>query len=210
MCGRPWLVAVTCAWLIVSAISCEPRPDAYDPVLAPTADRIRAAYPDLAGERFLVLADFETPEQATLFRRRAQGVDHPLTVSVERAQRETGVGSLPMMLADASERIIATDAPDRPWSLHRDWSSYHLLLFSVYSPRNLGGFTFTLRSGTEHPLTYTHRRIFLKAGWNLVRIDLGTVTEMVDLRDVRAIAFGCDPLDTPTQFYLDDLLLVDN
>lgn len=40
----------------------------YDPALPPTTDRLMAAYPDLESRRFQVLADFEEPEQATLFR----------------------------------------------------------------------------------------------------------------------------------------------
>jgi len=194
----------------LSAASCQPEPVDYDPALAPTVDRMMTAYPDLAGRRFLVLADFETPEQATLFRRHSRGDAHPIAVSVEQAQRETGVGSLPMVLENGSDRIVAVDAPDRPWSLHRDWSGYHLLLFSVFSPRDLGGFTFTLRSGTEMPLTYVHPPVFLTAGWNLVRVDLGTVAEVADLHDVRELAFGCERLDMPTELYLDDLILVDN
>jgi len=182
----------------------------YEPVLAPTADRLVAAYEDLASKRFQVLADFETPEQGTLFRREVGGVSEPMSISVERARHETGVGSLKLSLTNSSQQIVASDSFESQWALYRDWSKYHLLLFSVFSPREFGGFTFSVRSGTDIPLTYRHPRIFLKPGWNLIRIDLARMGDEINLGDVREVRFWCEPLDTPIDLYLDDLILVDN
>src|SRR5690606_28778294 len=100
--------------------------------------------------------------------------------------------------------------PEGRWTLPRDWSRQQLLLMSVYAPRRPGGFSVSLRSGTQYPLTYTHPRIFLNPGWNLVRIDLGDLIDQVNLADIREMRFWCDPLDTPIDLYLDDLILVDN
>ena len=117
--------------LAVTWLGCGPKRAAgpgYQPVLAPTTDRLVAAYADLASKRFQVLADFETPEQGTLFRREAGGLKAPLSISVERARRETGVGSLKLSLANSSQHIVASDALESQWALYRDWSKYHLLL----------------------------------------------------------------------------------
>lgn len=182
----------------------------YAPALPPTIDRIVRAYPDLASRRFQILADFEDPTQATLFRLETGGRSEPMTISTERAQQNTGVGSLKMSLLSSTQRVAAADAPDRQWSLCRDWSRYHLLLFSVFSPRDLGGFTFSVTSGTDKPRIYSHPRVFLHPGWNLIRIDMADLNEQINLADVREMHFWCDPLDTPTDLYLDDILLVDN
>jgi len=194
--------------------ACGPKPGTptsqYAPALPPTIDRIVKAYPDLSGRKFQILADFEDPAQATLFRRETAGRSEPIAISTQRAQQNTGVGSLKMSLIDSAHRVVAADMPDRQWSLYRDWSKYHLLLFSVFSPRDLGGFTFSVTSGSDKRLTYQHPRIFLHPGWNLIRIDMADLSDHVKLTDVREMQFWCDPLDTPTDLYLDDLLLVNN
>ncbi len=182
----------------------------YDPALPPTTDRLLAAYPDLASRQFQVLADFEEPEQATLFHKESAGRSDPLVLSTERARPDTGVGALKMALISSAEQVVAADTPDSRWSLYRDWSGYHLLLLSVFSPRDLGGFTFSVRSGTDQMLRYRHPRIFLRPGWNLIRVDLADVAEDVNLADVRELRFWCEPLDTPIELYLDDIILVNN
>jgi len=182
----------------------------YDPALPPTTDRLMAAYPDLESRRFQVLADFEEPEQATLFRRESTGRSDPLVLSTERARPETGVGSLKMALMSSAEQIVASDSPESRWSLYRDWSPYHLLLMNVYSPRDLGGFTFSVRSGTDQPMRYRHPRVFLRPGWNLIRVDLADMADDINLADVREMRFWSEPLDTPIELYLDDLILVNN
>jgi hypothetical protein len=182
----------------------------YQRDLAPTMDRMVATYEDLADKRFDIIADFESPEQATLFHVEPAGTAASVGISTERARTETGVGALKLSLADSRQQIVAADSPEGRWTLPRDWSRQQLLLMSVYAPRRLGGFSVSLRSGTQYPLTYTHPRIFLNPGWNLVRIDLGDLIDQVNLADIREMRFWCDPLDTPIDLYLDDLILVDN
>ena len=198
--------------LLVSLSGCEPglTIGGYRRDLAPTVDRLVAAYDDLASKRFRVLADFEKPAQGALFRLEPAGGLGRIAISTERAQSKTGVGALKISLVRSSERVVCADSPGSEWGLHRDWSRYHLLLFSVFSPRRLGGFRFSVGSGTDLQLVYAHPRILLNAGWNLIRIDMGDLADHIDLADVRELRFWCDPLDTPTDLYLDDLLLVDN
>jgi len=203
---------LTCG-LLATWAGCGPKPAAessYEPALAPTTDRLVATYDDLASKRFQVLADFETPEQGTLFKLASGAQLNPLAITVERARFETGVGSLKMSLANSSQQIVTLDSYDSNWALYRDWSKYHLLLMSVFSPREFGGFTFSVRSGTDIRLTYRHGRIFLKPGWNLIRIDLARMGDEINLADVREMRFWCEPLDTPIELYLDDVILVNN
>jgi len=203
------------AFLIMAAIlttGCEEMAQTigYRRDLAPTTERLIKTYEDLASKRFQVLADFETPQQQSLFRVEPADGTGTARISTNQARRETGVGSLKMSFSRSSQYAIAVDTPEAEWALHRDWSKYHLLIFSVYSPRTLGGFTFSVKSGTDIPLTYKHSRIMLKQGWNLVRIDLGDLSDRIDLTDVREVQFWCEVLDTPIDLYLDDIILADN
>jgi len=176
----------------------------------PSVDRLVATYEDLAFRKFQVIADFESPVQAGLFRCAPAGATCKVEISTKQARRETGAGSLRMALQDSSQQVIAEDRPESEWSLVRDWTKFHLLIFSVYSPRPLSGFLFSVRSGTDVPLTYTHARIALEKGWNLVRADLGEMSDQVNLADVRELRFWCDPLESPVELYLDDLILANN
>ncbi len=197
----------------LAAAGCGPQTTArpgYEPALAPTTDRLIAAYPDLASRRFQVLADFESPEQASLFRLESGETSSPLTINTERARLETGVGSLKMSLLNSSQQVAALDSPGLKWGLHRDWTKYHLLLMAVFSPRDLGGFTFSVTSGTDQKLTYRHPRIYLRQGWNTIRVDLAGISEQINVADVRELRFWAEPLDTPIDLYLDDLILANN
>ncbi|UCD27574.1 MAG: hypothetical protein JSV03_10700, partial [Planctomycetota bacterium] len=182
----------------------------YKRDLEPTTERLIKAYQDLESKRFQVLADFENPDQQSLFRMESPERTSEIQISTERARRETGVGSLKMQMFRSSQQIVAADSPEAKWAFYRDWSKYHLLIFSVYSPRKLAGFTFSVSSGTDLHLTYKHSRILLEQGWNLIRIDLGDLQDLIDLGDVRRMRFWCEVLDTPIDLYLDDLILVDN
>lgn len=184
--------------------------DDFTGILEPTADRLMAMYDDLATRRFQVIADFERPEQATLFRFQAANAPGSAVLSTERPRSRSGVGSLKMAFYDASQRVVAADSPAAAWGLHRNWTRYELMLFSVFSPRKMGGFRVAVQSGTDEPLVYAHPRILLRPGWNLIRVDLGDMIDHIDLADVREIRFWCDPLDTPIELHLDDLILTDN
>jgi hypothetical protein len=174
-------------------------------------DRLVSAYPDdLSNKRFQLIADFEEPRQAALFHREPDQDPAALQISTARARQETGVGALRISLLNSTQKIVAADSPQSEWSLPQDWAPYNLLLMSVFSPRDQGGFRFSLRSGTNTPLVYEQPRIFLKAGWNQLRIDLADVAEQIYLGDVREMRFWCDPLDSPIELFLDDIILADN
>jgi len=188
-----------------------PQQATPDQVGSRLLDRLLAAYPDdLANKRFQVIADFEEPQQAGLFRRRPGGDPAAVGISTLRARQETGVGALRIALTSPSQQVIVEESAESEWALHQDWAPYHVLLMSVFSPRDQGGFRFSIRSGVNSPLVYEHPRVFLKTGWNLLRIDLAEVAEQIYLGDVRQVRFWCDPLDSPIELYLDDIILADN
>ncbi len=194
------------------ASGCTPPPVQITDTSGPKAlDRFVAAYPeDLVSKRFQVVADFEEPKQAGLFRREPDRDAQAVQITTARARQDTGAGALRVSLLNSSQQVVVADAPESQWSLHADWAPYQLLLISVYSPRDQGGFRFSIRSGMNTPLVYQHTRTFLKSGWNQLRIDLGDVAEAIYLGDVREMRFWCDPLDSPIELYLDDIILVDN
>lgn len=169
-----------------------------------------AAYPDLAGSRFQTIADFEDPDQAAMFRKASGETLATLSISTEQTRKDTGRSSLQVSLTNRGDQILAMDQPGSRWPLPHDWSRYHLLLVSVHSSRDLPGFSTSLCSGTQGGLAYDHPAVVLQAGWNLIRMDLATAGEYLDLRDVRELRFGCPELEAPVDLFLDDIILVDN
>lgn len=178
--------------------------------LAPTMDRLVAAYDDLAGRRFQVVADFEDPVQASLFRLEPAGADDSIGISTDRAQLQTGVGSLRVSFSRPGERLACAAFPESQWGFPRDWSKYHLLLLSVYSPRQIGGLLISACSGSTVEYRYETPPLLLMPGWNLLRLDLGDMAEQIDLADLRSLEFRLVSLEEPIDLFLDDLILVDN
>ena len=213
---RRGLVSSTILPLFVLLSGCDPSGNLMSPLSrtgksSATDHRMIAAYRELQDRRFHVLADFESSEQNTLFQMiTPDGPVGGVTISTERARLATGSRSLKVSLLHSRQQAVARTASQTTWPLHRNWTDYHLFVFSVYSPRRLGGFTFRVTSGTSTPLTYRHPRILLEEGWNLIRVDLGDLSDRIDRTDVRELVFKCDPLDTPVDLYIDDLILVDN
>jgi len=178
--------------------------------LPPTMDRLVAAYDDLANRKLQVIADCEDPVQATLFRLDPADTGGFVGITTDRAQLQTGVGSLKVTFAHAGVRLVCGSHPDSQWGFPRDWSKYHLFILSVYSPRQLGGFIISARSGTDVDLRYENPPLLLKPGWNLIRLDLGDMGEQLDLANMRDLEFRCEPLTAPVDLFFDDLILTDN
>lgn len=181
------------------------------PTTEPSADPFVSVYRDVVPGRYVLLADLESPDQELLFRNEPPYAPGKIGITQDRARVETGSASIKVSLYTSDQWLVAADSHDGRRTLPRDWTRFQMLIFSVFSPRKLGGFRFAARSGSNDlALSYEHSRIFLEPGWNLIRIDLGDLADHIDLGDVRAIQFGCNPLDTPVDLYLDDIILVDN
>lgn len=165
---------------------------------------------EVEGVRLLVLADFERESQGAIVRMEPRHGGGRVSLTTERPRPEGGAGSLKMSFLDSLHQVVVANQGVAGWTLHGDWSDYQMLLLQLYSPRKLGGFRLRVSSGREPVLSYDHPRIMLQSGWNTVSVDLGEVGSQVNLADVREVTFWCDPLDTPTDLYLDDMVLVDN
>jgi hypothetical protein len=184
---------------------------AWDRSRPPVTDRIQAAYEDAASGRFLIIADFESVEQGQIFR-----IENVLQVgvtkiSIRRSRQATGAGALEATFNRASDVLVCDNRNARDWSLIRDWSDYHLLLVSVYAPRD--GVALQLEVGSGDTVVahrFDHNGIPLTVGWNLLRIDLADLAERVQLNDVRSLGFTCVELTEPVTLYFDDFILTDN
>jgi hypothetical protein len=182
----------------------------YQRPLEPIADRLRRTYPDLASGRFVIVADFESVDQGAIFRLSPPTAAGYVAIVTEKAKPETGAGALKVRLTTTDQALVIEDTDQGPWTLPRDWRRFHLLLFSVWSPRAMHGMTFTARSGPGQTIAYQRDDLVLQEGWNLIRLDIGEMRDHIDIADVRYLQIGFQRLDRPIEFYLDDIVLVDN
>ena len=180
--------------------------------LPPPLARMQQVYPDLHTGRFVVLADFNTSEQAELFR--VVGPDGAPTpqqpaVTVRHAVEETGAGGLEVHLDSSQECLLFDGARSRTLALVRDWRRYSLLLLNICGPPEGVRLEFSIQSGSDLPLRWT-RTIFAEPGWHPHRFDLDEVGDAVDLSDVRCLAWRAPAHAAPLTLYLDDLIIADN
>ena len=182
-------------------------------VLSPIHKRMQATYSDLASGVFRSLADFESPEQVSAFSvvgpDGATGERRQPVLSILRARNETGAGSLKVRLAAPDDRLVFTCPGDDSQPGARDWRPYPLLLQSVYGPPEGLTLELTVRSGDSLPLVWS-RTLQVRPGWNLLRLDVQTIGDAIDLADVRSLSWRATELAEPTDFYLDDVILADN
>lgn len=200
--------------LLVLGIGCEPQPQpvsvANSNTDTPPTDRYQQVYAPLRDAQYQVLADFESPEQMALFTGQPPANPPRFERSAIQARQETGQSALRMSLNSSIQSVTIAGDNRRAGGFIRDWRPYQLLLLSVYSPRSLGGFRLTIDSGREFPLSYELPRKLLNPGWNLIRVDLGDLADHLDLAEVRALRLSCNPLDTPVDLFVDDIILADN
>lgn len=184
-----------------------------EPGRSPVLRRMQQAYPDLANGRFVSLADFEVPGQVELFRtvgaERGEDREYQPTLSILRSRGETGAGSLKASLASSNDRLLMDGERSRRFALIRDWRPYALLLMSIHGPRDGAVLEFSVISGERRPIRWSHT-IHVRPGWNLLRLDVDTIGDHIDLADVRALSWQTPPTAEPIDFYLDDLILTDN
>lgn len=179
--------------------------------LSPRLQRMQRYYPDLAGGRFISLADFETPGQELLFRTvDVHGADTNTqpALSILRSRDETGAGGLKAMLRPGD--LVRFDGRrSRELALVRDWQAYPLLIASVFSPAEGLLLAVGIESGSTSVLRW-EQVARLANGWNLLRIDVASVGARIHLTDVRAITFHLPESMQDTDLYIDDVVLADN
>ncbi len=219
MCGLRVIAAVTAAGLLAGCagssggrLRAAGRHGADGNAEAiPLPERMRQTYPDLRSGRFLVLADFNTPRQADLFRivgaRGLSGLQPAITR--EHCIEATGPGGLAATLTSARDVLRLDGVRSESPTLPRDWRGFTLLLVNICGPPDGLTLDFAIHSGTEHPLRWS-RRVFVRPGWHLYRYDLDRVGSAIDLADVRALSWQAPQLARPATLYFDDIILADN
>lgn len=212
--GAALLAGVTAAWL--AGCQTPPERDA-EAVAAAVAATVRQqqqiAYADLAAGRFVSLADFETPGQEAGFRTvgagGGTGTRPQPVVSDFRARAETGALALRVELPQRDDRLVFSGPSAELRGGVRDWRPYGLLLMSIFGPEEGAALEFTVESGAPLPMRWS-RTLILEPGWNLIRLDLGSIGDEIDLGDVRTLNWRAPQAASALTFYLDDLLLVDD
>jgi hypothetical protein len=212
------------ALLVVAVCGCEmfsppaDGPDASAPAesqfqLSPLLMRMRDAYPDLARGRFVSVADLETPAQVDLFRiigpDGEQGDRPQPTLSILRSRNETGAGSLSATLNAPGDTLALDGVRSDALALTRDWRPYTLLLMSIYGPADGAQLELRVISGTTDPQTWS-RTLAVRPGWNLMRLDVATIGDTIDLADVRCLHWSTPRQTEPLSLYLDDIILADD
>lgn len=180
--------------------------------LSPVLRRMQEHYADLQSGRFVTIADFESPAQVGLFELVAPddvAVAQQPEISVRRSRDETGAGSLLVQLPQPEYTLALDGRLSTDLALIRDWTAYPLLLMSIFGPPEGVLLELSVSSGTATPLTWT-RTLPVRPGWNLFRLDVATIGDWIDLRDVRRLTWSAPHAEQPVSFYLDDLILTDN
>lgn len=177
-----------------------------------TAQRMRAAYADLESGRFIVLADFEKPGDAELFRLVSAGVTAPHERQPQvtlRSRSDTGVGALQVSLSGPDDSIWLDGQRPESAPLPHDWREYALLIAGIHGPPQGALLDFTIHSGTSTPLIW-RTKIRIQSGWNLVRVDLAEPGPSIDLSHIAAVVWAAPHIKEPIDLKFDDVLLADN
>ncbi len=174
------------------------------------ADRLMAAYPDLASGRFAVIADFEQLEHNQLF----TVVSHSgrATCMPNSPDGAPGTGSrcLKVTFADPLDALVVSNQNGKTWSLRRDWRDFHLLVGSIYCPVAAADLEVAITGGPKSHSSKVYARIKLEQGWNVLRLDLSEAATRVPLDDVREMRFSLPLVEELTTLAFDDLILADN
>lgn len=170
------------------------------PVFCSFVDEMLARY------QFPLLADFETPFEASRF------------------EGKTGSVSLSKEQAFHGKRSLKLSFFPGPWSgvtleyLPSDWQGYTQLHFAVYNPGQQPVSLEVLIQDTLHeqrrmPYNDLYSRIIsLSAGWTIVRIPLAEVqkapqTRQMDLTQISGLGFFVEREENPVTLYLDSIRL---
>lgn len=177
--------------------ACVQRP-APAPVPVDIRVKLQAAYPDLRSGRFLVLADFDEPDELQAFTvLPGDGPEPQWDAFAGRAETDPAG----LRLEASSGHSIRFDVGQ----IGADWTDWPLLLLSVKAS-SASPVRLIVRSADD--LEWAMPFIAGPA-WSLLRVDLGDVGDAVDLSHVESLAFEFDG-EEPVQFDLDDIILADN
>ncbi len=198
-------VALVQVTLFVPA--CRSAQPAQSPAAPTQTDRLMAAYGDLKGGRFAIIADFEDPKQMELVQLTSVSHRASSTRDERAGRRETGAACLRFAAASPDDAVVIGNQYARNWLLKRDWREYDLLLLHVYAPRAGLSLIQRLSGGPARDRRVTSASHPLREGWNLLRFDLFEVAERIPLDDVQEIRLSIGGVTSPTEVLFDDLVL---
>jgi len=199
---------------VVGTVGCA-APRGTTPTGPTQADRLMRVYPELASGRFAVIADFEDPRHMDLIRLISVSNDARCVLDSKGGRRETGRQCLRFAAGSADDTVVVANAPEGQWHLKRDWRAYDLLLLSVESPQAGLDLGLTIASGPAEARISAQTSMRLAKGWNVLRLDLAEIGELITLDDVQEIRIGVNTAhravaQRPSQIRLDDVVLSGN
>ncbi len=171
------------------------------------ADRLIPIYPELKSGRFLVLADFEQPEHMDLFRIISVSDAAKCVLDPRGGRPETGKNCLAFTSGSVGDTVVVANAEEAKWYLKRDWRAYDLLLMSVHSPARGLSLDLTIAAGVPEKRMSAQSTIPLDRGWNVLRIDLAEIGELIPLDDIQEMRFAAGEAGKPQQLRFDDIVL---
>ncbi|MFP4105778.1 MAG: hypothetical protein ACLFVU_06755 [Phycisphaerae bacterium] len=195
--------------LLLTACRSEPVavPAVKDSGPEPTPIAQARAYPETVTGFFVSLADFEdSPDGARGFEEVQRFEFFPQRDRAEKAfavnVTRTGVGSLRVNLPAGCELLY--NVPDI-----NDMRGYTLVSLSIYSESVRDDLRLRLVSESG---SWTSPRNLIKRGWNTVLVDIRRLSRLQNfsLRRVQKVGVTFSDATGPTEFYLDDVLLIDN
>jgi hypothetical protein len=206
---RSGLVFIISLTVIAVSDGCRaPRPGRPEP---PTlTDRLMRAYPELQGGRFVVIADFERPEQMEIFQLISVSDEAECVLDPARGRTDTGAGCLRFTANSPGDTIVVNNTRAAHWSLRRDWRAFDLLLMSIQSPVAGLVLDITVAGGRPEERRAAAAALPLADGWMVGRLDLAQIAESVPMDDIREIRLAVSGASRPVQLLLDDIILTEH
>jgi hypothetical protein len=158
-----------------------------------------AAYPDLRGGRFAVIADFEDPKHMEILQLISVSPKAKCVLSQRHGRAETGGGCVQFTAGSPDDAIVINNDRAENWNLNRDWQDYDLLLFGIESPKRDLTAEITISAGPANEPIAVYSYLRLERGWNLARLDLAEVGERIPLDDVRGLRFSVSGARKPVK-----------
>ena len=202
--GRPVLL-MTLATLIAFG-GC--RLSRSRPGSLPTrSDRLIQSFPELRAGRFAVIADFEDPVHMELVQLSGVSPQAQCVLEERGGQTDTGTRWLRFTASCPDDTLILSNDNATDWYLKRDWRDYDVLLIAIQSPRPNLNLTLAIAAGAGDERLVAESSWPLDPGRNVIRVDLGAVSEHIPLDDVQQIRFALTGATMPVEVYVDDIIL---
>ena len=212
---RNWTISLLAGAMLVSGCGLPRKPAAPKPAAPATvpgeslADQRARAYPEAAGRRVALLADFEGSATGEAGQRQVERFsivpdmpDANRRLAGDRAR--TGAGAMEVTLPAGAQLVF-----DPPRRTGRDFSRYKLLSMAIYSRTVRDDLQVALESESG---TWQSGRSLLEPGWNNVLLDIQRLGRdgTFDPASVRRLGLSFADAAGAVWFNLDDIMLIDN